>query len=570
MTRSSFPSIITLGERNGRDDQKRIDTLGVETGGTGWGGDQKRSTTATTTRMPSTRPTTMKFRRGGTGNAGLRFLSALLALGAAAMAVPSIAAAADPSAAVLEGAVRVAKVENDQVRRALLQSFGSPLFGAPASQSSAVYGDSILDLMRMGQAMMPKAVDNTKGAVPFTMPGALDPAFFKDALASGSQLAKQACDPLVLNSMSSGLGSLMFPAGAKDALAGFCAMLPKSSAAAASPLAGLAGMLGPQLVGGPLANFNSLGASLPVAASPLAAEAVEVEAVEVEAPVVKVAKPANSSAGNATETSSTSVVSAAVADPFEEDRESMDYIEPVVPSTNALGFPDLSEMMNFGEIFALEEELPDMLDHLIDDAWEELGTEEQAYTAKHGTPPPLPAAYVNVEPVNPHPMPARSASLPIEEVDFEIDFGGAGSLDEDAFSSLFDTVALVAKSNRGDDGNKAAAAGGEVKETEETEEAADAGEFWEDDYSIVDVSEEEISRQKYNERKDIIIALSVCGGFVALVAVSVSAVSAFKFCSNSLNERRYHQEYDDDLPSSRKFLSPLFSGRSQRSDTEVV
>ena len=86
----------------------------------------------------------------------------------------------------------------------------------------------------------------------------------------------------------------------------------------------------------------------------------------------------------------------------------------------------------------------------------------------------------------------------------------------------------------------------------------------------MDVSEEEISRQKYNERKDIIIALSVCGGFVALVAVSVSAVSAFKFCSNSLNERRYHQQYDDDLPSSRKFLSPLFSGRSQRSDTEVV
>ena len=73
-----------------------------------------------------------------------------------------------------------------------------------------------------------------------------------------------------------------------------------------------------------------------------------------------------------------------------------------------------------------------------------------------------------------------------------------------------------------------------------------------------------------DDMTDILTALFVCAIFVALVAVTVSVVSAFKVCSNNINESRYQQTYDSDLPSERKFLKPLFSGRSQRSDTQAI
>ena len=154
-------------------------------------------------------------------------------------------------------------------------------------------------------------------------------------------------------------------------------------------------------------------------------------------------------------------------------------------------------------------------------------------------------------------------------------------VDEDALSRIIDNVAMIAKSAR--NGAKPAepavqsyqVVGGGTTNTKPAQvtkgtppiekmveivpaDSADA------------LEEEEERKAARKDRKEILTALFVGAVFVGLVAVAVSMVSAFKFCSNGINERRYQQTYDSDLPSERGFFRPLFSGRRSDSTSDVV
>lgn len=492
---------------------------------------------------------------------------------------------------ILAGAVGAAELERVQIRRSLKQ-LQMPAFNF----ASGGGGQGFLDLM-----------GGARGANPNLFP--MDPAAIGQVLSESSHLAAEACNPAVLASMTTGLGSMMLPPNAQEMYKNFCKMVPKSAQASQAPQfpsANILGMLGPQLsqfgqevpMQDPSAGGSNLVASLlGLNGTPFESfgetfpeEDVtfpqDQEEEEDSVPALETAAlPANltslasakSLASNATSadkgaTSAAAEASGAPDVVADEDRTGMDYISP-------LGMPDLSQMMNYGEIFAFEQKLPSLLDGLIDDAWEEMGTEEQAYAARHA-PPPLPERWEHVLPVDPHNPPRAAAAVE--------SFVVANPIDEETLMHIIDSVDLVAKRAREPTGAATSAeqifrvAGTPATPSAKKDEAAgaqnrsggdDGGavEAEPDLETTVEAEASYINKELMkDDMTDILTALFVCAIFVALVAVTVSVVSAFKVCSNNINESRYQQTYDSDLPSERKFLKPLFSGRSQRSDTQAI
>ncbi|QDZ20802.1 hypothetical protein HOP50_04g33230 [Chloropicon primus] len=466
----------------------------------------------------------------------------------------------DAAKRVLAGIVGVANFEGQQIRRHLQESFNFNLLGVP---DASVSGDGIAELLKLGQAMMPKAA----GPAVFPAFPAMSADTAREIFSESSELAKEACNPLVMNSMTGGgLASMMFPANAKEMYKSFCSMIPSSGGPAATPFSfgsGVAGMLGPQILSAAIPkNGNDLQATLldVMQGLPAAAEELGVgETVILPSKTVTIDLNGTDLAAALNETTGPSA--AALGD---EDEDGMDYIiqttVPAVPAMPAMpAIPDLTQMANFGQIFALEQELPDMLDKLIDEAWEELGTEEQASAARH-YPPELPAAYADVQPVDPH-----AYIPPHVEVVEEI------TLDEDALSHIIENVniALVAKS--APDSQPFAIARDPLESGSEAQDQAVA-QLEEDSVEELILVEESapVASSQRHDRAEILSALFFCAIFVALVAVGVSVASAFKFCSNGFNERRYQQANDSDLPSERNNLKPLWSGRSHRSDSEIL
>lgn len=418
---SALGSIGTLEGRDERD-ARRVATTATAT---------TTATIATKARATKTAAKTMTTaRRAGS----LLLLSALLLLVGCRAAASDGDRQRDALRRVLEGALEVSRLESRHLRRDLLQSFGAEVasggYGEDAGALSPFPGDSILDLMKMGEMMMPNAGGGATSppSGPAAFP-ALDADLMKTLFSESSALAKEACDPLVVNSMGGGLAAMMFPPEAKDMYRAFCGMVPRGDgpapAAPAMPffknlgslgnlgnlgnlggLGGLGGMLGPQILppapeettGGARSSGSDLVASiLGLGSTSTARVSPPTPATISEA---KVVLPSNQSSveSNTTrgEDEAEMVRAADFAEEAKEEMVGMDYIDGPVPP-----MPDISQLFSgYGELFALEQQLPDMLDHLIDEAWDELGTEDQAYAAKHkAVPPPLPAAYVDVQPV---------------------------------------------------------------------------------------------------------------------------------------------------------------------------
>jgi hypothetical protein len=534
---------------------------------------------------------------------------------------------------VLGKAIEVAELENASIHRSLKQAFAfegleDSFFGGGGLGSSQDPTSGILELMQMGQNLMPKsvsAVDSSSGGgdvMASMLPMMMDPNFLGNLLSGGqvSEMASEACSPLVMASMNGGLSSLMFPPNVKEMYDGFCKMMNSGGGgfnldfnSANVPMPKALGMLGPQITdqfdatttttaavqkkkrGGSDLISSLLGLNTGLNLNVPAAAAVPVDPRGEFHSASVASLPAGDGVEtfilpigelNATteqlmissESSNVDQKEGGVSGSEEmqvkeeegeegEDATGMDYITGT-PDIGMMMMPDLSEMMDFGAIFALEKSLPNVIDSFIDDAWQELGTEEQAYAAGH---PLAQAAQQQLE-----------EELEEEELEEGMVFQ-ANSMDEETLSHILDNVALVIKGSslapKNTQKTPESVSFEIVRDGSDSLDFGSASDVREE--GVPDVrnpslfEEEEIARSRpepttvilaekvepeiQKERINTLSALFICAIFVALVAVAVSALSAYKFCSNNMNEKRYQQqggEYDGDYPSERKLLRP--------------
>ena len=518
---------------------------------------------------------------------------------------------------VLTRAIEIAELENASIHRSLKQAFDfegleDSFFGLDNGLSAQDPSSGILELMQMGQNLMPKSVNEVDGnsnADPMAsmIPMMMDPNFLGNLLSEGqvSEMASQACSPLVMASMNGGLSSLMFPPNMKEMYDGFCKMMHSNGGGGelfgfnpASVMPKALGMLGPQVtineakaavpsekkLEGPGSNLissllglNHAADNLPPAV-PVDPRGVQFHSASAPLPEVNgvetfVFPLAELNGTEEAISESEEKFGAAQEEILVEDASGMDYITDM-PNIGMMMMPDLNELMDFGAIFALEKSLPNVIDSFIDDAWEELGTEEQAYAAGH----PLAEAAVGEK---------EEEGEEEEEMIFQV-----SSVDEETLSHILDNVALVikdssTKSPKAPHPTGADSVSFEIVSSEKTDEDEDLSSFvsnakdlseaqnqgFEEEEEEEEEEREEEVRSKSNpviilaeevgtkktqkERINTLSALIICAIFVALVAVAVSALSAYKFCSNSMNERRYQQSEDDsDYPSERKLLRP--------------
>ena len=439
--------------------------------------------------------------------------------------------------------------------------------------------------------------------------GALDANYLGDMLKQGTELAK---------AFAGATPESVLPFGA-----GLEKMFAKSAGQADLPF----GMLGPQVLGGQqqaqtggsdviasLLGFNPNGVFGNALASPSSEpekfvfpldfmrgdwpEDEMIEFVDDASDSAAVLPEASNTAagtvsvGIATNTNTTEeskvVAAEEEGDVLGEDYVRMDYIQamPQQYQPHVPPMQNLEEMMNFGALFSLEQQLPDMLDSFIDEAWKELGTEEQAYASKH----PLPEISVAQVPVPEISIAQETVVLNDKDIQKIVNSVGtiARSMSKASSAPVANHKFVVA--NHAQEGVPQLKQVFQVQPFEETflpspelepklvaqqrenaeQEGVQEEEVEEDsDMGSVESIAADINKKMQKDRADILTALFFCAIFVAIVAVCVSMVSAFKVCSNTMNERRYQQCLESDCPTDRSFFRPLFSAIKKDSSSPV-
>jgi len=309
---------------------------------------------------------------------GLRFLGAAVCVAAllACAATPSEAEVANGDVEfVVRGALNralslydVMKREEGTTtsRRSLAQAVTPEQFALLGNNDIGLGDDGFMELLEASENLLPQFMNNMNSVSMPAFGGA-------QMLGGGTDLVKQACNPMVRKAMNNPAASAMFPGPVKGIYNSFCDMSNSNANGFAMP--GMSNAPSNMLV----ASFLGL----PQQKNP---SSVDTSAAAVTPPGVLSFDPF---------LSTQAVNMLPLLDETDENATAMDInILGVAGGDEAFEYASVPDfipgfqqgfegIMDFSSIFALEESLPALLDSAIDEAWEELGTPEQEYESRH-------------------------------------------------------------------------------------------------------------------------------------------------------------------------------------------